>query len=180
MKSSHCRWISVLLAACWIGIIPIFAQGNPQRACPAGILEANVYQISSPHALLCQMRLNLLMGRARHLATTFDYDGGIALVDEGLNIAPQSAALYTLRGELTLLLYEWNHALEDFDKALDLDPNYSPAYFQRGVLLYTMADREAALHDFETYLDLNADGPYQDFATQYITHIETELDTLNP
>ena len=142
-------------------------------------MEANINQISSPHALLCQARLNLLMGRARHLATMFDYDGGIALVNQGLAIAPQSTALYTLRGELTLLLYEWNHALDDFDKALELDPGYSPAYFQRGVLLYTMADREAALHDFETYLDLNADGPYHEFAAQYIAQIETELDTLN-
>lgn len=180
MKSSHCRWISALLVACWIGIIPIFAQGTPQTSCPAGVLQTNIGKISSPNALLCQVRLNLLMGRARYLATMFDYDGGIALVNEGLSIAPQSAALYTLRGELTLLLYEWNHALQDFDKALDLDPDYSPAYFQRGVLLYTMADREAALHDFETYLDLNADGPYDDFAAQYIAQIETELDTLNP
>ena len=180
MKSSNSRWIFALLMAGWIGIIPTFAQGNPQTACPAGILEANIYPITDTHTLLCQLRLHVLMGRARHLATMFDYDGGIALVNAGLTIAPESAALYTLRGELTLLLYEWNHALDDFDQALVLDPGYSPAYFQRGILLYTMADREAALHDFETYLQLAASGPYHEFAAQYIMQIETELDTLNP
>lgn len=180
MHNQNFRWIFVLLVTCWFGIIPTFSQGTPQTTCPAEVLQTSPLQIGSPHALLCQVRMNLIMGRARYLATMFDYDGGIELVNQGLTIGPQSAALYTLRGELTLLLYEWNHALDDFDKALELDADYSPAYFQRGVLLYTMADREAALQDFETYLDLAADGPYHDFAAQYISQIETELDTLNP
>lgn len=180
MKISNGLRFLTLFSACLLGFFPTYAQSTSGAACTAMILETNAIQITEPNALLCQARVQLMMASARYLATMFDYDGGLMLVDAALEIAPDSAMLHTLHGELTLLLYEWNNALADFDHALTLDPHYAPAYFERGVLLYTMAEREAALEDFTTYLELAPNGARTKLATQYIIQIEIEIDTLNP
>ncbi|QPC81584.1 tetratricopeptide repeat protein [Phototrophicus methaneseepsis] len=133
----------------------------------------------NPRGALCQFRLQVFTARARQLATEFDYQGGIDLVDEALTWAPDSPELYTLHGELTLLLYEWNAALEDFNKALALDEDYAPAYFHRGILNYTMTDREQALADFQQYMTLAPDGEFYELAKQYSDQIQGELDTLD-
>lgn len=98
---------------------------------------------------------------------------------EGHSIeAEYFAQLYTQRGEIVLLIYEWDRALADFDQAIATAPEYAPAHYQRGILLYTMADREAALAAFERYLEFAPDGQYAELARSTIESIEIELDAL--
>jgi hypothetical protein len=127
----------------------------------------------------------ILPRRAQLYALTFDYDSAIADMDAAIEIAEandvsneQLAELYTLRGEIIFLIYEWDRVLENFNTALELDPDYAPAYFQRGVLYYTMTERENALADFQHYLELDPDGQYAEQAQQYIDSIQLELDAL--
>jgi tetratricopeptide (TPR) repeat protein len=89
------------------------------------------------------------------------------------------AALYTLRGQMVILLYEWDRVLENYDTALTLDADYAPAYFYRGVLYYSVLARERALADFETYLEMASDGDNAADAARYVESIRLELDALS-
>lgn len=135
-------------------------------------------------------RIKILTVRAWLKAMNFDYDGAIDDIDNAILIAEELreqfqrdynttlAELYTIRGEIIFLIYEWDRVLENFNQAIELDPNYAPAYFQRGVLYYTMSQRENALADFEHYLELAPDGLYAEEAAQYIESIQIELESL--
>jgi tetratricopeptide (TPR) repeat protein len=123
--------------------------------------------------------------RARLYGLDFEYDSAIADMDEAINLAEENEAdnttlaeLYTIRGQIIFLIYEWDRVLENFNHAVALDPTYAPAYFQRGVLYYTMTQRENALVDFQHYLELEPDGLYAEEAAQYIESIQNELESL--
>ncbi len=116
----------------------------------------------------------------------FDYDNAIADIDEAIAVAEENnfhnsslARLYTIRGEIIFLIYEWDRVEDNFNMAIELNPEYDRAYFQRGVLYYTMARREDALADFQTYLDIQPNGIYADEAQSYIESIEIELEALS-
>lgn len=130
--------------------------------------------------------IEIYANSAQIYALTFDYASALENVDRAIALAEEAevenkkfAALYTLRGEIVLLTYEWDAALADFNTALAFDANYAPAYFQRGILYYTQAQRENALADFQTYLELTPDGVNAVRAQQYIESIEIELEALN-
>lgn len=132
---------------------------------------------------LIQMRLIAI--RAQLYALALDYDSAIVDIDEAVAIAEENeldnstlAELYTIRGEIIFLIYEWDRVEENFNMAIELNPDYARAYFQRGVLFYTMARRDDALVDFQTYLDLEANGIYAEEAQSYIESIEIELEAL--
>lgn len=129
--------------------------------------------------------VDILSRTAKLYALTFDYDSAIVDIDEAINLAEANeldnavlAELYTVRGEIIFLIYEWDRVEDNFDTAIELDADYAPAYFQRGVLFYTMARREDALTDFEQYLVLEPDGIFAEQADGYIESIQVELDAL--
>lgn len=127
----------------------------------------------------------ILPRRAQLYALAFDYDSAIADIDAAIELAEANdvsnewlAELYTLRGEIIFLIYEWDRVLENFNIALELAPDYAPAYFQRGVLYYTMTERENALADFQHYLEIAPDGEHAAEAQRYIDSIQLELESL--
>lgn len=127
-----------------------------------------------------------LRARAWLYALTFDYDNAIADMNTAIDIAEANddisasrlAELYTTRGEIVFLIYEWDRVEDNFNTAIELDPEHAPAYFQRGILFYTVTRREDAQADFETYLELAPDGIYAEQATSYIESIDIELEAL--
>lgn len=130
-------------------------------------------------------RISLLSRRAQLYALSLDYDSAIIDIDEAVNLAEENkldnetlAELYTIRGEIIFLIYEWDRVEDNFNMAIELNSDYSRAYFQRGVLFYTMARRDDALADFQTYLDLDENGIYTEEAQSYIESIEIELEAL--
>lgn len=150
------------------------------------------YLLNCGYEIYCQGRENeeqqvdLTSRRARLLALTFDYDWAIADLDRAIEIAEDNnfdnqtlAELYTIRGEIIFLIYEWDRVEENFNMAIELDPDYAPAYFQRGILFYTMTRREYALSDFETYLELEPDGIHAEEAQANIESIQIEIEALN-
>ncbi|MEO1645494.1 MAG: hypothetical protein AAFR67_09930, partial [Chloroflexota bacterium] len=127
----------------------------------------------------------LMRSRAWLYALAFDYDSAIDDMDTAIEIAENIDVmrlllpeLYTTRGEIIFLIYEWDRVEDNFNTAIELAPAYAPAYFQRGILFYTVARREDAQADFETYLELAPDGIYAEQATSYIESIEIELEAL--
>ncbi len=107
-----------------------------------------------------------------------DYAGALATLNHALAWAQDNVRLLTLRGELHLLLYEWDNALADFNRALMLQPNDARAHFQRGMLYYTRAQRKEAYADFACYLALAPNGQFADFARQALASIAQEQRTL--
>jgi tetratricopeptide (TPR) repeat protein len=160
--------------------------GNPEEA--ISLMTKNVEYRRDEIAVtgfLPTILIETLKNRAQIYALAFDYDSAIADMDNAITVAEQYemdntrlAELYTIRGQIIFLLYEWDRVLENFNHAIELDPNYAPAYFQRGVLYYTMTQRENALADFEHYLELEPDGLYAEEAAQYIDSIQIELEAL--
>lgn len=122
-----------------------------------------------------------LQKRAQIHALIFDYTSAIEDMDSAIGLAESNyhlARAYKQRGDIIMLIYEWNRALEDYNIAIELDPEYAEAYYRRGILLYTMVERENAIADFETYLALAPDGQFVESATEYIESIQTELGAL--
>ena len=131
----------------------------------------------------------LLATQAQLYALTFDYDAAVMAIDEAISAYHQlpyvaynpshMAELYTLRGQMVLLLYEWDAVLSNYNAALSIAPAYAPAYFHRGVLFYTMGPREKALEDFLRYLSLAPSGFWAQQAMDYTQRIEAELQALD-
>lgn len=173
-------WQSVQFAVhqAWI----LFQQGNKDEAFRLLNME---YDISTTLDLEPSVRVILISHRAQLYALAFDYDSAIADMNAAIELAEENgldnttlAELYTIRGEIIFLIYEWDRVLDNFNHALEIDSNYAPAYFQRGVLYYTMALREDALADFEHYLELAPEGQYAEEAEDYIESIPIEIDSL--
>lgn len=126
-----------------------------------------------------------LAQRAQLHALRFDYDAALADMDAALALPPGETtlisreALYTLRGQMVMLIYEWERAREDYNRALTLNPRYAPALFHRGVLAYTMAQRDAARRDFQRYLAVAPAGVYARQAYANMQRITIELEALN-
>lgn len=122
-----------------------------------------------------------LQMRAQIFALAFDYTSAIQDMDTVIDLATSDfsrARAYKQRGDIIMLIYEWNRALDDYNMAIELDPDYAEAYYRRGILYYTMVERENAIADFETYLELAPEGQFVDSAEQYIEDIQTELEAL--
>lgn|GEM_PF-2512001 len=119
--------------------------------------------------------------RAQMLALMFDYTSAIQDMDIVIELLQSDygrARAYKQRGDIIMLIYEWNRALDDYNMAIELNSNYAEAYYRRGILYYTMVERANAIADFETYLELASEGEFAESAQQYIDDIQIELDAL--
>ncbi|MFN8373314.1 MAG: tetratricopeptide repeat protein [Anaerolineae bacterium] len=93
-------------------------------------------------------------------------------MDAAIELDSTNPELYVLRGNITLLIYEWDRVLADYNAAIELSPDYADAYFYRGILFYTRAEYQPALDDFARYLELAPDGEHAADAATYIEEIE--------
>lgn len=130
--------------------------------------------------------IDSLVDRANLYALSFNYTNGIADMDSAIELAQENdysdtelAILFKQRGDIIMLIYEWNRAYDDYNKAIELDATYAEAYYRRGILFYTWFEREKAIGDFQTYLELESDGQFAESANQYIGDIQTEIDALS-
>ena len=127
---------------------------------------------------------------ARQYALASQPDAAIAELDSAIEQAQryalpahERARLYTLRGRMVLMLYEWDRVLDDYNIALDIAPDYAEAYFYRAILYYSAMpgglNREDALADFEHYLRLEPDGPHAADAALHAESIRLQLEALS-
>jgi len=118
---------------------------------------------------------------AQLLASNFQYEAAITLLDTAIQLDANNAEFYIVRGQMIMLIYEWDRAIADYNTAIAIDPDYAVAYFHRGVAYYSIAeriDRQAALADFEQYLALDPDGELATQAQSYATSLQFEIEAL--
>lgn len=170
----------------------LLQRGDAQQAIEHMNEAVELYEGLPPHVLW-------ITHRAQIYALSFDYTSAIDDMDAAIDFVESEefdeelyfsiyisfggidvlrSVLYKQRGDIIMLIYEWNRALGDYNKAIELDPDYAEAYYRRGILYYTMVERENAIADFETYLELDPDGQFIAFSEQFIVDIQTELDAL--
>jgi len=87
-----------------------------------------------------------------------DYEGALKLYQEGLNLLPGDASLYSGIGALHANRGEIDLALENFDKALTLEPRNVQARTQVALLAYHLGDKERASQEFEKILKEDPDN----------------------
>ena len=78
-------------------------------------------QINSLRDHMTALAIARLTQRAWDHALAFEYDAAIDTASHAITLAPDDPAPYVLRGQMILLLYEWDRALADFDQAIMLD-----------------------------------------------------------
>ena len=132
-----------------------------------------------------QDRIGLLSYRASLHASTFEYDLAILDLENALQkvVAIKDATLLRAKlhkqlGDTLLLLYEWDHVLEQYNTALDLAPSFADVYWARGMLYYTKGIHQSAQDDFKHYLLLEPTGYYSMTAQRAIEEIERLLGGL--
>jgi tetratricopeptide (TPR) repeat protein len=108
------------------------------------------------------------------LAERGAFDEAFALADQGITLAPESAAAHVARGEVFLYAERGDEALASFERALALDPKDARAHGGRGSALSQLGRHHEAVaalrHALETDHDVFEQFPemklyYQDSLT---------------
>ena len=80
-----------------------------------------------------------------------DKPAALAIAQQMLAVAPNTASTYTKRAALLRMAGEYQQALDSCDKALSLDSASKSAYGQRGFIHLAMKDWAQAKEDFSRY-----------------------------
>ena len=174
---SHLNCIALLW---WIALV-----GLPQES----LMPEHLPMTTSEPCMVAIIHLrsismvDALANRARLRLLSNDFNDARADVDAALALDPTNPALYVLRGQVFLALYEWDLSLSDYNTAIQFDAAYEDAYFYRGVLHYSIlqsgfSTHEDALADFEQYLLLAPEGPHAESAKQYANSIRRTQQSL--
>jgi tetratricopeptide (TPR) repeat protein len=99
---------------------------------------------------------NLLLRKQTRMAIAQkNYTHAIALLNQLIAYAPESAEHYSNRGLMHYCLAQIAQALADYNQALSLDPELDKAYSNRANLHATQQNWTAALADYDCALDFN-------------------------
>ena len=90
-----------------------------------------------------------------------DYDNALFLYNQSIDLNPDDAKAYYLRGLLKLIHLDLNFsiansAIKDFNRAIRLDSNYSEAYFHRGLALGYLGLRGRSFFDMKKVWELDS------------------------
>ena len=77
-----------------------------------------------------------------------DYEAAIEDVTKAIELDPQNAEAYLLRGTIKCNLEDFRGALADYTKASEFDAYKSWAYIERGRALIHIGENQAAIRDF--------------------------------
>lgn len=92
----------------------------------------------------------------RAIAQKMSGDALSALTDinKAIELDPENAILYKIRGNIYILLNNHFAAIDDYTKAIALDNNLAEAYFNRGIANVLANNRTEACVDFQKSKDL--------------------------
>lgn len=79
-----------------------------------------------------------------------DYDMAIEAYTKAIELKPDYAEAYTVRGAAYGLLGNYQQAINDYNMAIKLDPQYAEAYSNRGAAYFQLEDKQKATEDVKT------------------------------
>lgn len=79
--------------------------------------------------------------------------------NNGIEIRPDNATLYSNRGKVWFEWKEYEKALEDYNKSLELRPNDAQTLINRGAVRGMLGDTQGALADFNKAVELDPQNP---------------------
>lgn len=109
--------------------------------------------------LLDPRNVNLYLDFAALAATHQSFDVGINVVNDGIHLLPEAAALYFARGVLYVQLADYNKSEADFEQAYELDPSQSLTVAAQGLAAVQRNDLSRALADVQRKLTRKPDDP---------------------
>ena len=85
-----------------------------------------------------------------------DTPGALADLTKAIELAPDSAEAYILRGEIYFRQRSAKAALSDFEKGAELDPSYPRVFYDRGLARLQAGDLAGALTDLNKQVELDS------------------------
>ncbi len=84
-----------------------------------------------------------------------NYQTALAEVDAVIELAPNFADAYFVRGLIQEALEDDERAMSAYSQAIELDPEYADAYNNRGLVYQKMGNLDAAIADWTAALEIN-------------------------
>jgi tetratricopeptide (TPR) repeat protein len=82
------------------------------------------------------------------------YEEAIDAYNQAIDLDPNVAGFYTMRGYCYSKIEKYKEALEDFNKAIELDPEDAQNYSLRGSVLGIMGNRALAMENIKVAAQL--------------------------
>jgi tetratricopeptide (TPR) repeat protein len=82
------------------------------------------------------------------------YDEAIDRINKAIEIDPQEAYAYSLRGSIYFSAKKYQQAFQDSRKAIELNPNASDALFLSGQIHYHLGNYYQAIKDYRKCIDI--------------------------
>lgn len=102
-------------------------------------------------------RANQQLADAGKLYFTGDLNGAIAFCTRAIQLNPDNAIAYSIRGAIYYRLNNFKSAIVDFNKAIALNPGDYKTFYNRGLAYVKLNDYRRAEADFGNAIRLNAD-----------------------
>jgi tetratricopeptide (TPR) repeat protein len=77
------------------------------------------------------------------------YQHAIEALNNAIEINPQDASAYLLRGTAYYILRQFNPTINDFNKAIELNPQDAAGYYCRGLAYDSLGNENQAIQDMK-------------------------------
>ncbi|MBI5686582.1 MAG: tetratricopeptide repeat protein [Verrucomicrobia bacterium] len=93
-----------------------------------------------------------LIAKARE---TNNLDEQVKLLTQAVQLAPESAAAFTARGDAYMMKGDYDLAIADYSRSIELRPSTGTPYNNRGVAYVRKSDHARAMQDFDKAIQLD-------------------------
>ena len=141
----------------------------PDAEAAAPIMEAiqHIWRLSGSDTV------DLLMARAERFAKEDDLDLALKISDATIDMAPEEAEAWHLRGKIHYLKKDYEVAIDDFKRALDRDPKHYDAMSDLGVVYEAIGAKKEALAAYRKALAVN---PYLSEPKRAVEELRREIE----
>ena len=88
-----------------------------------------------------------------------DFRGATTLCTQAIELNPDNATAYSIRGAIYYRLNDFNGAVSDFNKAISINPGDYRNFYNRGLAHVKLNDFRKAIEDFSGAIQLNPNDP---------------------
>lgn len=89
-----------------------------------------------------------LMSQASKAEKSGQFEKALLLINKALELAPDSAKAYKIRGDINRYREVYEDAMADLNKSAQLNKTNASTYVSRGDVFLLMKDKESACHDY--------------------------------